>query len=360
LRHLVTTIALSVLVLSAAPAPAQETDPPNPIPPSDERDWIQFASGEWLAGEILGLRDEDFDFDSEELEELSLDWEDIAQLHSPRVLTWVLEDGSTRSGPSSMRDGEVVVITSSGEQRFPRREALRIIAGPPREANYWSGLFSLGAIGRSGNTDQSDLTMLARLRRDGPRTVSSLRYDGSLGTLDGDQNVNNHRVSANVHWLLYRNLYFTMPAIEFYADRFQNISRRWTVGGGLGIYVVRRGPIEWSVTLGLGYQDTRYRSVDAGEDDSGSTASLIPSTSLSWDLSGSVELDFDYNATVGVPETRNAYHHAVALLSVDLWAGLDLDTSLTWDRVESPRADSDGNVPQRDDLRTFVGIGYDF
>jgi hypothetical protein len=38
---------------------------------------------------------------------------------------------------------------------------------------------------------------------------------------------------------------------------------------------------------------------------------------------------------------------------------LTLDTSVTWDRVENPTRDSEGNLPKRDDLRLYFGIGLD-
>ena len=42
------------------------------VPPDDGYDWIQLTSGEWLKGELVGLFDEEVDFDSEILDDLTL------------------------------------------------------------------------------------------------------------------------------------------------------------------------------------------------------------------------------------------------------------------------------------------------
>jgi len=38
---------------------------------------------------------------------------------------------------------------------------------------------------------------------------------------------------------------------------------------------------------------------------------------------------------------------------------LELTTSLTWDRVETPQPSADGVVPRRDDVRFALGLGVD-
>jgi hypothetical protein len=61
-----------------------------------------------------------------------------------------------------------------------------------------------------------------------------------------------------------------------------------------------------------------------------------------------------------VPESRNAFHSAAGVFSLDIWGDiLDLDVALVWDRVESPKLNAEGNLPVRDDFRTSIGIGLD-
>ena len=79
------------------------------------------------------------------------------------------------------------------------------------------------------------------------------------------------------------------------------------------------------------------------------------------DFTSDIEFKFDYNSQVGVPETKNTYHHANGTLSIDILGDfLDLDIATTWDRTENPQPDAEGNVPKRDDLRISFGLGMEF
>ena len=39
---------------------------------------------------------------------------------------------------------------------------------------------------------------------------------------------------------------------------------------------------------------------------------------------------------------------------------IDLDITFQWDRIGSPQKDASGNVPDSDDFRMSVGLGWDF
>ena len=60
------------------------------VPPADKTfDWIQLTSGEWLKGDLKVLYNNKLEFDSDKLDLLELDWEDVKQvrgyqLHSVR------------------------------------------------------------------------------------------------------------------------------------------------------------------------------------------------------------------------------------------------------------------------------------
>src|SRR5262245_20862292 len=72
-------LAAVLLAASCGQAWAQGDAAPSPPGPetADKLDWVQMTSGEWLRGEIISLYDEVLEFDSEEFEDLELEWEDI-------------------------------------------------------------------------------------------------------------------------------------------------------------------------------------------------------------------------------------------------------------------------------------------
>ncbi len=346
-----------------APAIAQAV-PHWDHPDSSEasKDWIRMSSGEWLRGEIHTLNDDDLDFESEDLDDLELDWDDVVELRSGRVLTWRFHVGGVVTGRAILRDGTVWITPPGGGARveLPRSDLLSAIEGRPTEWNYWSVKASLGLIARSGNTEQEDFNTTVLLRRQSTRSRLDLDYTGNYSNTRDIQTVNNHNGGVKLDFTVARNVFLTPFGGRLYTDRFQNIDLRATVGAGGGVFLIRDKDLEFYVELGAGYQSTRFVSVEAGESDQEESFTLLPAISVEWDITGSIDLDASYNAEVTVPEVQNTVHHFFALLSIELTSILDFDTSLTWDRVETPKADSDGVVPKQDDLRFFFGLGVDF
>jgi hypothetical protein len=165
---------------------------------------------------------------------------------------------------------------------------------------------------------------------------------------------------TELNMLLRAGFFITPGVVNLFHDKFQNIDLRATVAAGAGYVIMRGGDADWSISMSAGYVSTKYVSVEEGQDEDEASFSLIPSTDLEWDITGDIEFLFDYNLQMALPETRNAFHHASATFSFDIWGDvIDLDFSLTWDRVESPKAREDGSVPERDDFRTTFGFGFE-
>jgi hypothetical protein len=48
-----------------------------------------------------------------------------------------------------------------------------------------------------------------------------------------------------------------------------------------------------------------------------------------------------------------------AALEIELTSRLDLDLSFVWDRIQNPKPEENGTVPDRDDFYLFFGIGFE-
>jgi len=363
MRCTVASIGLVVACVFAIPGSVLGTtdawQPPEPDPTA--MDWLRLSSGEWLAGELEGLRDMDLEFDSDELDLLKLDWADVAELRSPRTLTYHFDDVGTYTGTAVMRDGVVTVSTDSGNIEQPREKLLLILAGEQRESDYWSAKVSIGFVTRQGNTNQTDINSDLRVRRQSAKSRFNLVYGGNYGVVEDQQTVNNHNMSATIDLLITAGLYVTPATVNFLADDFQNIDLKTTVAAGLGYAIFRGGDFELSTGLSGGYQNTRYVSVLEGEEKSVENGAIIPSVEVEWDITGDLEFLLAYNAQIGLPDVANTFHHGKVTFSFDILGDIiDLDWGLTWDRAETPRADAEGNLPERDDLRTTLGLGVDW
>jgi hypothetical protein len=352
-------LLIAFLLLSPGLAFAQAKAPKPGSPVDGKRDWVKLVSGEWLAGKLKSMRAEKLEFDSDKLDLLQLDWEDVGEVHSPRKLTYALTEKRVAVGPASLQDSVLRVVEDGKTREFPMADLLSIIEGSGGESSLWSGKMSLGFVARSGNTDQTDFNMLANLRRDATATRLDLRYAGNQGELSGVRSVNNQLGSARVDAFLTRNLFVTPFSLELFSDEFQNIDLRTSVSAGAGYFFVRR---KSSVVhqAGAGYLSTQYLSVGTGEDGTDTGGALMPSTAVEWTLVKDVDLDVNYSSIIPLPETEKLFHHFVALLTIENLRIVDLTTSITWDHAARPRALEDGSVPDKDDFRTSVGFGIDF
>lgn len=356
-----TLVALTILGLSVglSPAVADEWQPPEPD--ANGWDWIRMTSGEWFGGTLDLMRDGDLEFDSDELDLLKLDWTDVAELRSPRILTYRFEDMGNFTGTAVMRGDTVAVSTDSGVHRLPRAGLILIMEGHLRERNFWSSKASVGLVTRSGNTSQADFNSTVRVRRLTPRTNGVLDYAGNYGRVQDTETINNHNLSVGYDILVTAGFFVTPLTFNFLRDPFQNIDLKSTVAAGVGYVIARGGDLDWSVGLSGGYQSTGYVSVEVDQASKVENGTIIGSTNVDWELTGDLDFLFDYNVQVGVPETSRAFHHARLAFSFDILGDvLDLDLALVWDRVESPQPNADGDIPERDDFRTTVGIGLDF
>ncbi|MEN8006509.1 MAG: DUF481 domain-containing protein [Candidatus Krumholzibacteriota bacterium] len=354
------TILGLVLVASTRGASAQ-TDTWGPPPPSaQERDWIRISSGEWLWGTIDLMRDEELFFDSEELDDVTIDWEDIAEIRSARMMTYVMINGSMVTGTAVFRDDLLKVDTGTGVREFPRARVHSILEGQPNELNFWSARVGLDLRIRTGNTEQDDLNSRVLLKREGARSRIDLKYQGNFSEADGEQTIRNNRGNAEWKWFLSRRFFLSPVKVEYYDDKFQNIDRRITTGVGAGYYLSRNSTADWFVELGAAYQDTRWESVQEGEEDQESNASLPLRTTLETDLTKRIELTAEYGVQIGLGHEANTIHHTYILFEIEIWNDFDFDMSATWDHVDRPKTNADGITPEKDDLAMFYGISLEF
>lgn len=332
-----------------------------PIPNSkDKTDWIQLKSGEWLKGEILSLRRRQLEFDSEEMNRLTIDWADVKVLRSPRINAVSYGDRSTVKGTLLVQDDVAIVTGPGGETRFFRRDIYSIVSEEERELNYWDGQLTLGLAAQSGNVNQVTMNTQAALNRRTALSRLALNYTGYYSEVEDVESANNHRARGAWNLYLTRRLYVTPLSLDFFSDKFQNIQYQLTPAAGLGYAIVDEPSIELDVGAGVGWRYTRFESVEVNEEEDDSTVSVLPLARLDWDVTKKVEIELRYLMEIGVPETRDTNQHLVATLSVDITGNLDLDVTFQWDRVGAPERDSSGSFPDNDDFRTTVGLSLEF
>ena len=335
------------------------------LPAAKEFDWVQLTSGEWLKGEIKSMYNDSLEFDSDKLDLLSIDWEDVKYLKSYRPSNVNIENNEPLTGSLQISGDKVTITDGENVQEFDRFDLISLTPSGDRELDLWSIKFTLGLNVRSGNTDQIDYNSKFNAKRRTARSRFLLDYIGNIsktGNAAGDltETINNHRISSNLDIYATRYFFYTPIFAEYYRDPFQNIEQRITAGFGLGYTILDTGKYEWNVNGGPAYVSTKYLSVLPGEELKVEAGALVFGTDFDAELTSALDFIFKYHIQASKPEAGGYTHHVIATFENEITGSLDFDISMIWDRISQPATDADGNTPEPDDYRLMVGVTYTY
>ena len=359
----------------AAKSPEQK-DPWDAFsPPIDtEFDWIQLTSGEWLKGDLKVLYDFEVEFDSDEMNLQTFDFDDVKQLRTRAMKTVFVEgeggprDTSVLRGLLVIKGDQVTLLRGEHEVSIPRDRVISIAGGKEHEFDYWSGMLSVGMNARAGNAETFDVTVQANLQRRTVKTRLNIDYLSNYSTANYSSTnqvdtADNQRLNAYCDWFWSSRFYWKIAEAEFYRDPFSNIDGQYSLSTGFGYDFIRTPRTEWTLSSGLGYQEMRFVSVQSPEDSSSASPFFITGTRLDWEMTSDIDFIFDYSMRVLNDANGRYTHHLLTTLSFNLIGNLDLDLTAIWDRIETPTPIDDGGVvttPKQDDYQMIVSLSYDF
>jgi putative salt-induced outer membrane protein YdiY len=335
------------------------------LPAAKEFDWVQLTSGEWLKGEIKSMYNESLEFDSDKLDLLTIDWEDVKYLKSYRPSNVNIENYEPITGSLQVSDDKVTISGSDKMQEFARSELISLTPYGDMEIDLWTVKLSVGLNYRRGNTDESDYTAKFNAKRRLAKTRFELDYTGNISETENDdgelnQTINNHRVKTN--YIIYSTRYFFYQPVfaEYYRDPFKNIDQTITLGAGLGYTIFDTGKYEWNVQGGPGYLSTKYISVLPGEEQKIDDAALVLSTDFEAEITDTLDFTYNYDIKMASTDAGGYTHNMVATIESEITGRLDLNISLSWDRISQPTKDDSGVEPEPDDYLMTVGITYTY
>ncbi len=353
--------------LAASQTPVSENDDSSTtveaavfVPPEDGYDWIQLTSGEWLKGELIVLSTEEFEFDSDILDELILDREDVSRFYSTRTFGISIRGYELLSGQLRIDEQSVFVTTDGEVQSFTREQLVAITVSAERERDRWSGELTLSMNVRQGNTDLIEYNAIAGLERRTPQSRVFIDYIGSFNETEGVRVDNNHRVNV-VFDKFSGTRFFWRPFIgQYFRDPFQNIEHQFTLETGVGYEITDTSRTEWDVWSAVGVNAVRRVSVESGQPSKIRSPALSLGTDFDTELTSWMDYLFSFQMTFLDEESGEYQHHLLTTLSTDIIRNIDFDVSVVWDRTASPPPDAQGNIPEKDDFRLMVGISFDF
>jgi hypothetical protein len=338
------------------------------FPPEDkEFDWIQLKSGEWLRGDFKVLYDYTVEFESEELDLLEFDLEDVRQLrvHNPQKLRietgrfWSIQQELVK-GRLTIDGDDVILENDTGVHHYKRRNLITVVDGVERHRNYWSGNISLGINMRAGNSDTIDTTVMANLKRRTTRSRLNADYVGNFSEAGDVETANNQRLNATIDWFFTTHFFWRVLGGEYYRDPFSNIAHQYSLGTALGYDIIKSSKTEWEIACGGGYQNQEFVSVAATEDGSAQSPFFLASTKFDRELTDNIDLLIDYNLRVLNEGSGTLTQHGRVKLSTEFIGDLDIDISFIFDRIETPKSAADGSTPENNDYQLVFSLGYKF
>ena len=352
----------------------------NVVIPSDTKvDWMELKSGEWVRGEFKGVYSGKVEFDSEEFDLVKFDLDDVQQIvtvgksminlnadmpHLGSIYKLNMlhhKDNEVLGNLSFQNDEFIVKLEDNSTKVLPRETIASISAGEPKESNYWSANISLGLDILSGNSDQVSATLKADAERRTALTRFRADYLSSYTLVDTNiTTADNKRLSGSFDLYQTSHFYWRLASLEYSSDAFKNLDRKYTVSAGAGYDIIYTDTIDWSVTMGPGYQETRYITVVLGEDIKASTPLLFLDTRYSQEVSDDVDFILNYSMYYVNEESGEYSHHAETSLKTEFINDLTVNLTIFWDRVKNPIADDNGIFPGKDDFKTMFFIGYSY
>ncbi len=335
------------------------------IPSAEKYDWIQLTSNEWLKGEIKGMYKDSLEFDSDKLDLLEIDWEDVKILRSHRVNNVNIEGNGATSGILEVTGDNVEIINDYENKTYNRSDLISFAPGGKKESDLWAIKATLSVDLRQGNTDQIDYTAKVNIKRRGSTTRFLMDYIGNISKTNGGdgslvETINNHRLNASYDYYKTRYFFYTPVFAEYYRDPFTNIDSRITLGAGLGYTVIDDGRTELSFSGGPAYVKTKFSSVAAGENSSESTPAAVLKTNYDFELTKTIDFIARYNIQLGNQVSGGYTHHIILTMESEITGALDFDTSFIWDRTAHPTQAADGTRPEPNDYRITFGISYTY
>lgn len=335
------------------------------LPSAVKYDWIQLTSNEWLKGEIKSMYKDSLEFDSDKLDLLTIDWNDVKILRSHRISSINIEGDGVYYGVLEVTDNMLKIVSDYKDETYNRDRLISFAPGGESEKDLWSVKAALGLDLKQGNTEQVDYTAKLNIVRRASLTRFLLDYIGNIsktGTRDENlvETANNHRLNGSFDYYKNRKFYYTAVFIELYHDPFANISLKTTLGTGIGYTLIDNNITELSIGGGPAYVNTDFLSVAAGENSSESTVAAVLRTNYEVALSSTLDFTAKYNIQVGNQASGGYTHHIILTLESEITGSLDIDTSFIWDRTSNPAEVSDGTKPLADDYRLTFGISYTY
>ena len=317
-------------------------------------DIVVLVNGNAVTGEIKSLEFGSLQYSTDSMGTVNIDWEDVTSLISNQYIEVEVTSGSKFHGNLELAEAADSIAIGFGDDTdlIKKNEIVRIvpIATSQRIINRLEGSTSFGF-----NTDKASGVTQGRITATvAYRTVEhlmGLAIDASV--TDQDDAEQTQRQSIGFNYQRFRgNRWFSDWIVSEERNDELGIDSRFSVGGGLGRYLVQTNKNQFSLTLGLVATKETFTGSDPGT------------------TNGEGKITVRYLHRSVVPESDITFSTMVFPLLEDL-SSFRAETNLTFRReivndlffdlsvyhsyLSDPPADS-----EKDDYGVVTSLGYKF
>ena len=247
-------IALALLSISAA-ATAARTDT------------VLLVNGNAITGEIEHYEFGDLEYGTDSMGTVNIDWEDVVGITSNQSLQVEVVDGTKYFGSLEAAEERfhINVITAAGPVELSMRRIVRMepIATSKSFIKRLEGNFSLGFNSQAGS-DVTTFNTTLDLRYRTLKYLVGVNLNSSITDQPSEETQERHTVGVN---------YQRFRPERWYTDWFGNweqndqlgIKHRFSLGGGLGRYMIQTNKNHVSLMAGLQATREEFVGQDPGD-----------------------------------------------------------------------------------------------
>ncbi len=305
-------------------------------------DVVYLRNGDRISGTVVRKAGDTLRVRTDYAGELKIRWTEVREIVTEAPATVLLEDGA-----------ELQATRLGGADAAIPLERVAFLNPTPGQAGKgfdYSGTITLAATYTRGNSDTDRLYGEAQLRGRSRERRFSLGANGTYASDRGARTASNWLANGDHDWFIRpREFLYARASVEH--DRFRDIDRRWTMGGGYGYQFIDTADTSLSLQGGLDYVIVE-RIMAANED----------SPALGWGLRYSqwlwerrAQVFHEQDGFRNLSDSRDVVVRTKTGLRIPVANGLNLTAQLNLDWESDPAPGR-----SRTDSTWILGLGYAF
>ncbi|MFS1917990.1 YdiY family protein [Vibrio sp. 10N.286.46.E10] len=329
-------------------------------------DWLKLKSGEVIKGELDGTIKKDSNsysqeiaFDSDDLGDLDIELKDILVLETARLFTIRTLNGETYVGYLSIRDNKLYLRNGSNEKLFPVTEVVSIYLGTEKDSEHWDAKVTFGLDINSGNSDEYSFRGDVKSERNTVDSRIKLNASHISSEYNDEKTANNTKVGGSYDLYINNRMFFRPLDLFVQSDEFQNLDYQINAAIQLGYFFVANSEMEWDMSLGPGYQYSRYSTVEAGESLSASSSTFNLESNLKHEVTRDIDFIHLYKLNWASEKAGGIRQANEFGFDIDLLGDFELSLDAIWEHVSNPKVNADNVLPEKDDYKLYVGLTYE-